>query len=148
VAVPHSSFVAFRIDLSGAPTDEQRAMLARYLEYLPRGERAVCDMILADLRFLSDQGAWARAADVLAVLRRFLFEHPEAATANLGPMTAPAFHFRRRRARAAFLRGIESKAASFDAGLRSLLQRIGPGRMGIAACCSVLSIFLAQLWRS
>lgn len=50
-------------------------LLASYLYNLNRGALAVRDMIIADLRMFLDLGAMQRAADMLMVLRLFLFQH-------------------------------------------------------------------------
>jgi hypothetical protein len=49
-----------------------------YLVHLGRGQAAVRDIIVADLRIFLDLGASQRAADLLIVLRLFLSDYPDA----------------------------------------------------------------------
>ena len=57
---------------------KHKSLLLSYVFNLNRGPRAVREMIVSDIRAAIDLGATERAADLLLVLRVFLFEHPEA----------------------------------------------------------------------
>lgn len=64
--------------LGVVPSARHRLLLSGYLLNSRRGQAAVRDMIVADLRAALDLGARLRAADLLIVLRFFLTDHPEA----------------------------------------------------------------------
>lgn len=53
------------------------SLLASYLLLHERGWEAIRNMIVADIRGALDLGALKRAADLLIVLRMFLFDDPE-----------------------------------------------------------------------
>ena len=57
---------------------KHKSLLLSYVLNLNHGSSAVRDMIVEDIRAAIDLGATQRAADLLLVLRVFLFEHPEA----------------------------------------------------------------------
>lgn len=61
-----------------APSAKCCSLYTSYLLLLPIGSAVVRDMIVADIRSFLDLGASKRAADLLIVLRWFLFAHPEA----------------------------------------------------------------------
>lgn len=61
-----------------APSAKCCSLYTSYLLLLPIGSTVVCEMIVADIRSFLDLGASKRAADLLVVLRWFLFDHPEA----------------------------------------------------------------------
>ena len=58
------------------PCVRHRMLLESYLANIWRGPKVVRDMIISDLRLCNDLGAKMRAADLLIVLRQFLFAHP------------------------------------------------------------------------
>ncbi|KAF2991174.1 hypothetical protein MJC1_01907 [Methylocystis sp. MJC1] len=62
----------------GSSPAKPRVLLSSYLLNLWRGPEAVRDMIVADFCSATDMGASAHAADLLAVLRQFLDDFPEA----------------------------------------------------------------------
>lgn len=57
---------------------KHKCLLLSYVLNLNHGPGAVRAMIVADIRAAIDLGATERAAELLWVLRVFLFEHPEA----------------------------------------------------------------------
>src|SRR5271165_862102 len=57
---------------------KHKSLLLSYILNLNHGSGAVREMIVADIHAAIDLGATERAADLLLVLRVFLFEHPEA----------------------------------------------------------------------
>lgn len=61
-----------------APSTRCTSLYASYLLLLPIGSAVVRDRIVADIRLFLDLGASRRAADLLVVLRWFLFAHPDA----------------------------------------------------------------------
>jgi hypothetical protein len=63
--------------LGATPSVRHRALLSSYVLNLWRGPRVVRKMIVADIRMWLDLGAPEYAADLLIVLRRFLFDYPE-----------------------------------------------------------------------
>jgi len=71
----------FMTDLS--PSATRASLHASYLFLQNRGWATVRDLIVADIRAALDLGASKRAADLLIVLRIFLFEHPESAIAQM-----------------------------------------------------------------
>jgi hypothetical protein len=64
-----------------SPSARHRTLLDSYLMNLDRGPAAVHDMMVADLRRWVDLGAMSRAADLVIVLRQFVFDHPRVASA-------------------------------------------------------------------
>jgi hypothetical protein len=68
--------------LGVAPSNTQRLLLSNYLMNLWRGPQIVRRLIVADIRASLNVGALKQAADLLIVLRRFLFDYPEARLAN------------------------------------------------------------------
>ena len=60
------------LPLCAVPSARHCSLLASYLLNLKRGDRAVCKMIVGDLRRFQELGARQRAADLLLVLRLFL----------------------------------------------------------------------------
>ncbi len=64
--------------LGANPSAAHHSLLSSYVLNLGRGPKAVCKMIVADIRASLDLGASNRAAELLIVLRRFLSDHPEA----------------------------------------------------------------------
>lgn len=64
--------------LGATPSARHNSLLSSYLLNLDRGPVAVRDMIVADLRSFLDLGARQRAADLLIVLRSFLYDYPQA----------------------------------------------------------------------
>jgi len=73
--------------LGVATSNTQRLMLSNYLMNLWRGPRVVRKLIVLDIRASLNFGTSKRAADLLIVLRRFLFDYPEARRANRRPRT-------------------------------------------------------------
>lgn len=63
---------------SMVPSNKCASLYASYLLLLPNGSAVVRDRIVADIRLFLELGASKRAADLLIVLRRFLFAHPDA----------------------------------------------------------------------
>jgi hypothetical protein len=74
----YSGLASHEIVLGAAPTTRHRSLLFSYILNLRRGPVAVREMIVADIRASLDLGALDWAADLLAVLRLFLSDHPEA----------------------------------------------------------------------
>jgi hypothetical protein len=68
--------------LGAVPSNPHRLLLSNYLLNLWRGPQIVRKSIVADIRASLNLGAPKRAADLLIVLRRFLFGYPEARRAN------------------------------------------------------------------
>jgi len=64
--------------VSSGFSPKQKSLLLSYVLNLNHGPGAVREMIVADIRAAIDLGATERAADLLLVLRVFLYEHPEA----------------------------------------------------------------------
>ena len=62
--------------LGMTPCARHRMLLESYLTNIWRGPKVVRDMIISDLRLCNELGAKLRAADLLIVLRQFLFAHP------------------------------------------------------------------------
>jgi hypothetical protein len=76
-----TSFAALtpnEIVLGPTPSAKHHLLLTSYLLNLKRGPEVVRDMMVSDLRRWLDLGAVQRAADLLIVLRQFLFDYPEA----------------------------------------------------------------------
>lgn len=76
-----TSFAALapnEIVLGPTPSAKHHLLLTSYLLNLKRGQEVVRDMMVSDLRRWLDLGAVQRAADLLIVLRQFLFDYPEA----------------------------------------------------------------------
>ena len=71
--------------LGASPSAMHHSLLMSYLLNRERGLKTVCKMIVADIRASLDLGARKRAADLLIVLRRFLFDHPEARLVHHSP---------------------------------------------------------------
>jgi hypothetical protein len=57
--------------------DVQAAALAQYLLHAAHGPEKIRSMIVDDIRAAVDQNRPAHAAQLLAVLRHYLKEHPE-----------------------------------------------------------------------
>ena len=66
------------IFVSSGISPKHKSLLLSYVLNLNHGPGAVREMIVADIRAAIDLGATERAADLLLILRVFLFEHPEA----------------------------------------------------------------------
>ena len=66
------------IVLGSTPSAKHHLLLTSYLLNLKRGPEVVRDIMVSDLRRWLDLGAVQRAADLLIVLRQFLFDYPEA----------------------------------------------------------------------
>src|SRR5208283_3219067 len=64
--------------VSSGFSPKHKTLLVSYVLNLNHGPGAVREMIVADIRAAIDLRAPERAADLLLVLRVFLFEHPEA----------------------------------------------------------------------
>ena len=64
--------------VSSGFSPKHKALLVSYVLNLNHGPGTVREMIVADIRAAIDLRAPERAADLLLVLRVFLFEHPEA----------------------------------------------------------------------
>jgi hypothetical protein len=64
--------------LGATPSSLHRLLLSNYLMNLWRSPEMVRKLIVADIRASLNLGASKRAADLLIVLRRFLFDYPEA----------------------------------------------------------------------
>ena len=67
-----------KIVLGVTPSTAHHSLLSSYLVNLWRGPKIVRDMIVADICWSVDLGAFKRAADLLIVLRRFLSDCPGA----------------------------------------------------------------------
>lgn len=59
-------------------SSKHKSLLLSYVLNLNHGPSAVREMIVKDIRAAIDLGAIQRAADLLLVLRVFLYDHPEA----------------------------------------------------------------------
>jgi hypothetical protein len=77
--------------LGVSPSLRHRALLGGYLLNLERGAATVRDMIVFDYRSVLELGARERAADLLVVLRIFLFEYPQARRVAKREAGEPAF---------------------------------------------------------
>ena len=64
--------------LGVSPSAKHQLLLSSYLVHLGRGQAAVREIIVADLRIFLDLGVSQRAADLLIVLRLFLSDYPDA----------------------------------------------------------------------
>jgi hypothetical protein len=64
--------------LGAPPSAKHRVLLSSYVLNLWRGPKTVRKMIVADIRLWLDLGRPDYAADFLVVLRRFLYDYPEA----------------------------------------------------------------------
>jgi hypothetical protein len=64
------------IILAVTPCSRRRKLLEGYLTNVWRGPKVTRDMIIRDMRESIALGAKLRAADLLIVLRQFLFAHP------------------------------------------------------------------------
>ncbi len=64
--------------LGATPSGMHDTLLSSYLLNMKHGPTAIRRMMIADIRSSLDLGASKHAADLLIVLRRFLFDHPEA----------------------------------------------------------------------
>jgi hypothetical protein len=64
--------------LGVSPSAKHQLPLSSYLVHLGRGQAAVREIIVADLRIFLDLGVSQRAADLLIVLRLFLSDYPDA----------------------------------------------------------------------
>jgi hypothetical protein len=64
--------------LGATPCSVHRLLISNYLMNLWRGPQILRKLIVADIRASLNLGASKRAADLLIVLRRFLFDYPEA----------------------------------------------------------------------
>jgi hypothetical protein len=76
-----TSFAALapnEIVLGPTPCAKHHLLLTSYLLNMKRGPEVVRDMMVSDLRRWLDLGAVQGAADLLIVLRLFLFDYPEA----------------------------------------------------------------------
>lgn len=70
------------------PARAPRSLYDSYLLHLDKGAPAVREMIISDIRLSRELGAAKQAADMTAVLRAFLSEHPDARPTH--PPDAPA----------------------------------------------------------
>jgi hypothetical protein len=68
--------------------DVQAAALAQYLLHASHGAEKIRGMIVDDIRTALNEDRTAHAAQLLAVLRHFLHEHPEAKPHKAGRSTA------------------------------------------------------------
>jgi hypothetical protein len=67
----------YGLPLCAVPSTRHRSLLKSYLMNVGRGRKAVCAMIVGDIRRHIDLGALERACDLLLVLRLFHAECPE-----------------------------------------------------------------------
>ena len=63
--------------LCATPSARHISLLASYRMNQKRGRKAVCDLIVGDLRRFIELGAQERAADLFLVLRLFLANCPK-----------------------------------------------------------------------
>ena len=65
------------LPLCAIPSARHKSLLASYTMNLKRGKKAVCDMIVGDIRRCIELGAQERAADLSLVLGEFLSDCPK-----------------------------------------------------------------------
>lgn len=90
-----SGLASHEMILGAVPSTKHHTLLSSYLLSLHRGAAAVREMIVSDLRGFLDLGAIHRAADLLVVLRLFLFDCPEARRASHRREQASSFRLLR-----------------------------------------------------
>lgn len=73
-----AGLTAKELAAGGSSTDTPRSLYDSYLLHLGKGACAVREMIVSDIRLSSELGAVKQVADMAAVLRAFLSEHPDA----------------------------------------------------------------------
>ena len=73
-----AGFTGNELVLGVSPSAKHQLLLSSYLVHLGRGQAAVREIIVADLRIFLDLGVSQRAADLLIVLRLFLSDYPDA----------------------------------------------------------------------
>lgn len=80
-----ASVVGLAATEPAASAPPPRSLYDSYLLLLGKGAPAVRDMIVSDIRLSQELGAAKQAADMAAVLRAFLSDHPDAISIGESP---------------------------------------------------------------